>query len=74
MKTMQYNPSPLEVKIATALSDLAPELQTAIGDHEILDVENKMEEDNPLVRFYLLDTDGDPHEVVLKVIQTPDKF
>jgi hypothetical protein len=27
-----------------------------------------------MVKFSLLDKDGDPHEVVIRVIQIPDKF
>ncbi len=30
--------------------------------------------DNPMVRFSLLDKDGDPHEIVVRIIQVPDKF
>ena len=74
MKTTQYNPSPLEVKLADAMVGLEKDLQKHIGDHEIIKIENDIEEDNPMVKLYLLDDDGDPHEVVLKIIQLPDKF
>jgi len=30
--------------------------------------------DNPMVKFSLLDKDGDPHEIVIRIIQIPDKF
>ena len=74
MKTLNYNPSPIEVKIAQAIKSLGENLQEKIGDHEIINIENKIDEDNPMVKLFLLDNDGDPHEVVLKIIQLPDKF
>jgi hypothetical protein len=27
-----------------------------------------------MVRFSMVDKDGDPHEVVVRIIQIPDKF
>ena len=74
MKTEQYNPSPLEVQFARAIEDLAQQIEKHLPDNEVIKVENKINADNPLIKFYLLDKDGDPHELVLKVIQTPDKF
>ncbi len=74
MKTVQYNPSALEVSFAKAIEDLQEQIEKHLPDNEIISVENKIGEDNPLVKFYLLDKDGDPHELVIKVIQTPDKF
>ncbi|MEM7109979.1 MAG: hypothetical protein AAF519_17260 [Bacteroidota bacterium] len=74
MKTTQYNPSTLEVAFAQAIEDLQGQIETKLPDNEIVKVENKTSVDNPLVKFYLLDKDGDPHEVVLKIIQSPDKF
>ena len=74
MKTTSYNPSNIEVAFAQALEDLKEDIQKKLPDNEIIKIENKIKEDNPLVKFYLLDKDGDPHEVVIKVIQTPDRF
>jgi hypothetical protein len=74
MKTLQYNPSPLEVSLARAIEDLKDQIEKQLPDNEIIKVENRITEDNPIIKFYLLDKDGDPHEIVLKVIQTPDKF
>jgi len=74
MKTTTYNPSDLEVAFAQALEDLRENIEKHLPDNEIIKIENKIKEDNPLVKFYLLDKDGDPHEIVLKVIQTPDRF
>ncbi len=74
MKTVQYNPSPLEVAFAQAVEDLQKQIEKKLPDNEVIKVENKISADNPLVKFYLLDKDGDPHEVVLKIVQSPDKF
>ena len=74
MKTINYNPSPLEVEIAQAICHLGKEIEKMLSDNEIINMENKIHEDNPLVKIHLLDKDGDPHEVVLKIIQKPDKF
>jgi len=74
MKTQDYNPSKLEVAFAHAIEDLQTQIEKHLPDNEIIKVENKIAADNPLVKFYLLDQDGDPHELVIKVIQTPDKF
>lgn len=74
MKTTIYNPSPLEVEIAQALEDLQGEIGKRLSGNEIVKVENRITQDNPLVKFYFKDSDGDPHEVVFKIIQTPDKF
>ena len=74
MKTTSYNPSPIEVEFANAILELQEKIGNNLNGLEIINVENRIQEDNPLLRFYLLDEDGDPHEVVLKIIQTPDKF
>jgi hypothetical protein len=74
MKTNSYNPSPLEVDFANALMILQKELQKHLQDNEIIHVESNIKRDNPLVKFNLLDRDGDPHEVVIRIVQIPDKF
>ncbi len=74
MKTLEYNPSKLEVAFAHAIQDLQTQIVKHLPNNEIIKVENKITADNPLIKFYLLDNDGDPHELVIKVIQTPDKF
>ncbi|MEM1405726.1 MAG: hypothetical protein AAGG59_03045 [Bacteroidota bacterium] len=74
MKTTQYNPSSLEVAFAQAIEDLKSHIEKKLPDNEVIKIENKISADNPTVKFYLLDKDGDPHEVVLKIIQSPDKF
>ncbi len=74
MKTSAYNPSPLEVDFANALFVLQKELEKHLHDNQIINVESQIRRDNPMVRFSLLDKDGDPHEVVIRIIQIPDKF
>ncbi|HEY8512779.1 MAG TPA: hypothetical protein VIL31_12555 [Cyclobacteriaceae bacterium] len=74
MKTPTYNPSPLEVRLADALSKLKSELQKHLPDNKIVDVHCETSTENPLLRLHLVDNDGDPHEVVLRIIQIPDKF
>lgn len=74
MKTKDYNPSKLEVAFARAIEDLKDQIEKHLPNNEVINVENKISADNPLVKFYLLDSDGDPHELVIKVIQSPDKF
>lgn len=74
MKTTSYNPSSIEVEFANILNQLQDKIGAQLATNDVIKVENKIHEDNPSVRFYLLDSDGDPHEVVLKIIQTPDKF
>lgn len=74
MKTSTYNPSPIEVDFANALFILQKEIQKHLQDNQIVNVETQLNRDNPSVKFSLLDKDGDPHEVVVRIIQIPDKF
>ena len=74
MKTSTYNPSPLEVDFANALHELQKEIEKYLHGNQIAKVENQLTRDNPMVRFNLVDKDGDPHEIVIRIIQIPDKF
>lgn len=74
MKTDSYNPSPLEVDFANALIILQKEIQKHLQANEIIHIESNIKRDNPMVKFNLLDKDGDPHEIVVRIIQIPDKF
>jgi len=74
MKTTTYNPSQLEIDIANAMLTLQKEIEKKLADIQIIHVETQIMRDNPMVKFSLLDRDGDPHEVVVRVIQIPDKF
>ena len=74
MKTQSYNPSPLEVEFVNAISRLKSELESGLSQNSIIDIVIDMEKDNPSILIKTQDTDGDPHELVLKVIQRPDNF
>ncbi|MFM7853123.1 MAG: hypothetical protein ACKO96_14685 [Flammeovirgaceae bacterium] len=74
MKTVAYNPSNLEVDFANALYILQGEIQKHLQDNQVIHVESNIKRDNPLVKFNLLDKDGDPHEIVIRIVQIPDKF
>lgn len=74
MKTSSYNPSPLEVEFANALYVLQKEIEKNLKDNQVIHVDTQIKRDNPMVKFSLLDKDGDPHEIVVRIIQIPDKF
>jgi hypothetical protein len=74
MKTSSYNPSPLEVDMANALFIIQKEIEKHLQDNQIIHVETNINRDNPMVKFNLLDKDGDPHEIVVRIVQIPDKF
>jgi hypothetical protein len=74
MKTSSYNPSPLEVDMANALFIVQKEIEKHMQDNQIIHVETNINRDNPMVKFNLLDKDGDPHEIVVRIVQIPDKF
>jgi hypothetical protein len=74
MKTDSYNPSPLEVDMANALFLLQKEIEKHLQNNEVVHVESNIKRDNPMVKFNLLDKDGDPHEIVVRIVQIPDKF
>lgn len=73
MKTQQYNPSQLEVELAKAIKDLAPEIEAKLSQNKIIHIEDKIKADNPMVKIRLQDADNDQHDVVLKIIQKPDQ-
>jgi hypothetical protein len=74
MKTDSYNPSPLEVDMANALFIVQKEIEKHLQNNQIVHVETNIKRDNPMVKFNLLDKDGDPHEIVVRIVQLPDKF
>lgn len=73
MKTTTYHPSQLEVDFANAIHMMQKELEKHLQNNKIVDIKSELGAENPLVRFHLEDTDGDRHEVVIKIIQIPDK-
>lgn len=75
MKTDNYNPSILEVKLAKAIMACADQLQEKLGEGvRIIDCLEHYQIDNPMITLHLEDEDGDRHELVVKVIQRPDDF
>jgi hypothetical protein len=74
MKTVAYNPSPLEVDFANAMIILQKDIQKHLQGNQIVNIESNINRDNPMVKFSLVDKDGDPHEIVIRIIQIPDKF
>jgi len=74
MKTTTYNPSSLEVDFANALTILQKEIEEHLQYNQIVNVEPNLTRDNPMVKFNLVDKDGDPHEIVVRIVQIPDKF
>lgn len=74
MKTTTYNPSSLEVDIANALVILKNEIEKHLQNNQIVNIEPNLTRDNPMVKFNLVDKDGDPHEIVIRIVQIPDKF
>jgi len=74
MKTTSYNPSPLEIDLANALLILQGEIEKHLQDNKIIHAESNLNKDNPSIKFNLLDKDGDPHELVVRIIQIPDKL
>jgi len=73
MKTQNYNPSEMEVKLAQTVITLKDEI-AKIMDVKITQTENKIKADNPMVKLFIMDQDGDEHEMILKIIQRPDKY
>ena len=74
MKTSTYNPSPLEVDFANSLYILQKDIEKHLQGNSITGVDMELDRDNPQVKFSLVDKDGDPHEIVVRIIQIPDKF
>lgn len=74
MKTVAYNPSSLEVDFANALIILQKDIQKHMQGNQIVNIESNINRDNPMVKFNLVDKDGDPHEIVVRIVQIPDKF
>ncbi|NJN41402.1 MAG: hypothetical protein HC811_03340 [Flammeovirgaceae bacterium] len=74
MKTTKYNPSPLEVDVANALVILQKEIEIHLQGNKIVTIESNLKRDNPIVTMKLEDNDGDLHELVVRIVQIPDKF
>lgn len=72
MKTVSYNPSPIEVQLAKSIAAVKERLAEHMNGMKIEKIKEELETDNPILRFYLVDEDDDKHEVVVQIIQKPD--
>ena len=72
MKTVIYNPSPLELELTEALAALQPEIEARLKNQRIIQIDQLTVADNPMLLFNLMDSDGDAHEIVVQIIQRPD--
>jgi hypothetical protein len=73
MKTTVYNPSPLETEVANVLVSLQKEIEKNLKDKTISQAAADLTQDNPSVKFNVVDKDGDHHEIIIKIVQIPDK-
>lgn len=74
MKTVKYNPSALEMDLTNALVILQKQIETHLQNNRITKIEPDLEKENPVITFQLTDTDGDKHELVIRIFQVPDKY
>jgi len=74
MKTESYNPSTIEVELATVLTNLKKEIESGLSNNTIEHISANVKLDNPTINIKTRDVDGDPHEVVIRIIQRPDNF
>lgn len=74
MKTVKYNPSSLELDLANALVILQKEIEQHLQDNKIKKIDPDLSSDNPTVTFSLEDSEGDKHELVVRIFQIPDKY
>jgi hypothetical protein len=73
MKTTTYNPSAIEIELAKALVILQKEIEQKLDAKQITKISPDLSQDNPAVKITLVDKEGDAHDIVLKIVQIPDK-
>lgn len=74
MKTLNYNPSPFEIKLAKAITANIEAIGGSLENIKIVSHEEQLQRDNPMIVINMEDSDGDNHELVIKIIQRPDAF
>lgn len=74
MKTVKYNPSSLELDLANALVILEKEIEKHLQDNKVVKIDPDLSSNNPTVTFTLEDSDGDNHELIVRIFQVPDKY
>jgi hypothetical protein len=73
MKTLEYNPSYLEIVVAESIADLHNDIEKRLSPGSlVIDVERQLKLDNPRIKFIIQDMDGDIHKIVIQIIQTID--
>ena len=72
MITTSYNPSKLELEIGEVIQSLQGEINTRLKGNTVESITIDKNKDNPNLLINLVDSDGDKHEVVLKLIQRSD--
>ncbi len=72
MKTQRYNPSPLELELARAIEAARETLSSHLSG-TLVSVETQLEADNPKLNLVIRDQDGDPHRLVIQIIQRIDE-
>ena len=73
MITTVYNPSEIETELAKILASFKDQISAKLSVNTIKDLSLRVNQDNPDVVLFLEDKEGDTHEVVIKIIQRPDK-
>lgn len=73
MKTKAYNPSKLEKELAQIILNLKDEISSRLVSNKIDTITVRETKDNPDLTFKLTDTDGDAHQIVVKIIQKVDQ-
>lgn len=72
MKTSNYNPSILEVRLTQVLKQMRNEINARMDGFKVYQIDDHPDRDNPDLHLHIEDSDGDRHVLVLKVIQKPD--
>ena len=72
MKTVTYNPSPLEVEFVSCIKENKEELNRKLNGRSITQIEQKINADNHTLKVHVQDDDGDKHLLIIKLIQKPD--
>lgn len=73
MKTKSYNPSPLEVEFVNIIESLQMNINEKLENGQVESFKHKLDLDNPILQANIIDSDGDKHTLILKVIQKPDE-
>lgn len=74
MITVKYNPSALEMDLTNALVALQNQIEPHLQNNRITKIEPDLDKENPIITFHLTDTDGDKHEIMIRIFQVPDKY